>query len=120
MTIHVLLCLRVIIIDVTSIRKHDIVTAKPLYLAKWKGLISMPTFTKFVASARGLSGASDYMLEVCFNWMCFNCLLYVYDVQLLPDILNVEGRIGFAQVWEYLAKLQISSSRVSIDTEYWC
>ena len=27
----------------------------------------MPTFTKFVASARGVSGMADYMLEVCFN-----------------------------------------------------
>ena len=48
-------------------RSHDTVASKPLFLSKWKGLISMPTFTKFVASARGVSGMADYMLEVCFN-----------------------------------------------------
>ena len=43
------------------------VTSKPLFLSNWKGLISMPTFTKFVASARGVSGMADYLLEVCFR-----------------------------------------------------
>ena len=37
-------------------------TSKSSFLSKWKGLISMPTFTKFVAFAQVLSGTADYML----------------------------------------------------------
>lgn len=60
-----------IVVHVMSLwNREEEFNSKPPSISKWKGLISMPTFTKFVATARGLSGAADHMLEVCFRQIC--------------------------------------------------
>ena len=63
---HILCCM--LLMSCYFENRQEEFSSKPLSVSpKWKGLISMPTFTKFVATARSLSGAADHMLEVCFN-----------------------------------------------------
>ena len=64
--------------------------------AMWKGFVMMQSVAKFGTSAFHVSRSCDDLL------------------QLLPDMLHVQGRIAHEQVWDYLLQLKSSTSRVWI------
>ncbi|XP_031562388.1 PHD finger protein 3-like [Actinia tenebrosa] len=59
----------------------------------WKGFVMMQSVAKFGTNAFRVSGPCDDLL------------------QLLPDTLHLQGRIGFEQVWDYIYQLRSSTTR---------
>ncbi|KAK3754572.1 hypothetical protein QZH41_017331 [Actinostola sp. cb2023] len=59
----------------------------------WKGFVMMQSVCKFSTNAYRVSGPCDDLL------------------QLLPDTLHLQGRIGFSQVWDYIHQLRHSTTR---------
>ncbi|KAL8578841.1 hypothetical protein ACOMHN_022134 [Nucella lapillus] len=68
--------------------KHKYSPSGPMV---WKGFLSMQDFAKFFTSAYRVSGPADKMG--------------------LPDTLQICGRIGPEQMWDYLGKIRQAGSR---------
>eukprot|EP00795_Rhopilema_esculentum_P008690 gene8690-14709_t len=62
----------------------------------WKGFVVMPSVAKFASNAYRISGPCDNLLK------------------LLPDTLQIYGRIKHEQVWDYLFQLK-STTHKTID-----
>ena len=60
----------------------------------WKGFVIMPSVAKFATNAFRISGPCDNLLK------------------LLPDTLQIYGRIKHEQVWDYLFQLKSTTHKV--------
>lgn len=59
----------------------------------WRGFVSMPDVAKFFITAQEVSGNSRDLMEV------------------LPDTVDVVGRIGHDTVWDYISKMKKNGSK---------
>ncbi|XP_046865077.1 death-inducer obliterator 1-like isoform X2 [Xenia sp. Carnegie-2017] len=81
------------VIHTTPSVSTDVSQKPKIETSIWKGSVTMPSVAKFGSNAFLVSGSLDNLDQV------------------LPDMLQVAGRIAYKQVWDYVKQCRSSSSR---------